>query len=207
MRLPSPMLARSGPLPNNTGWTFELKYDGFRAIVRTGNDYTVRSRRGWNMTERVSELAAIPADAVFDGELVALGEDDWPYFPAVCDRVLRGYKRIRLTYLIFDLLELDGEPTIGLPLCERRLLLDSLSLHGPHWQTSATFDDGNALLAVAVERGLEGVVAKRAAERYRLGERSWVKTKNRSYWRYGTEVEAKQRSWERQTASHDGAGM
>jgi len=44
MRLPSPMLARSGPLPNNPGWTFELKYDGFRAIVRTGENYTVRSR-------------------------------------------------------------------------------------------------------------------------------------------------------------------
>jgi len=160
MRLPSPMLARSGPLPNSPGWTFQRKYDGFRAIVRSGENYTVRSRRGWNMTERLPELAAIPADAVFDGELVALGEDGWPHFPAVCDRVLHGNQRIRLTYLIFDLLELDGEPTIHLPLRERRLLLGSLGLDGPHWKASASFADGEALFAVAVERGLEGVVAK-----------------------------------------------
>jgi ATP-dependent DNA ligase len=60
-----------------------------------------------------------------------------------------------------------------------------------------TFGDGESLFAVAVERGLEGVVAKRTAERYRPGERSWVKTKNRFYWRYGAEVEAVRRSRER----------
>jgi ATP-dependent DNA ligase len=44
---------------------------------------------------------------------------------------------------------------------ERRRLLDSLALHGSYWQKSAVFDDGEALLQVAQERGLEGVVAKR----------------------------------------------
>jgi len=37
--LPQPMLARSGPLPTRPGWSFEPKWDGFRAIVRTGDDY------------------------------------------------------------------------------------------------------------------------------------------------------------------------
>jgi bifunctional non-homologous end joining protein LigD len=69
--------------------------------------------------------------------------------------------------LIFHLLELDSAPTIQLPLRERRPLLDSLSLDGPHWQASAIFDEGDTLFAVAVERGLEGVVAKRTGERYR----------------------------------------
>jgi hypothetical protein len=50
------------------------------------------------MTDRVPELAGIPADAVFDGELVALGQDGWPHFPPVCDRVLHGEQRIRITY-------------------------------------------------------------------------------------------------------------
>jgi bifunctional non-homologous end joining protein LigD len=76
-----------------------------------------------------------------------------------------------------------------LPFRERRRLLDSLRLHGPHWQTSAIFDDGEALFAVAQERGLEGVVAKRLSVSYRPGERGWVKVKNRSYWRWEIERE------------------
>jgi bifunctional non-homologous end joining protein LigD len=50
------MLARSGPLPTRPGWSFEPKWDGFRGIVRTGEDFAVRSGRGWNMTERLPEL-------------------------------------------------------------------------------------------------------------------------------------------------------
>jgi len=51
MPLPDPMLANPGPLPTGRGWSFELKWDGFRAIVRSGDSYCVRSRRGWLMTE------------------------------------------------------------------------------------------------------------------------------------------------------------
>jgi ATP-dependent DNA ligase len=90
MALPEPMLARSGPLPVAGGYAFELKWDGFRAIVRAGESFGVRSRRGWNMTPLVPELATLPIDAVLDGELVALGEDGWPYFPLVRERLLNG---------------------------------------------------------------------------------------------------------------------
>jgi bifunctional non-homologous end joining protein LigD len=183
------MLARSGPLPHQDGYAFELKWDGFRAIVRAGEGFAVRSRRGWNMTALLPELAALPVDAVLDGELVALGEDAWPDFPLVCDRLLNGRASIPLIYIVFDVLELDGQATIHLPYRERRRLLDSLGLHGPHWQTSAVFDDGEALFTVAQERGLEGVVAKRLRGAYRPGERGWIKTKNRGYWRYALERE------------------
>src|SRR5438093_213745 len=50
------MLARSGPLPAEPGWAYELKWDGFRAIVRTGEGFQVRSRRGWNMTPHLPVL-------------------------------------------------------------------------------------------------------------------------------------------------------
>jgi ATP-dependent DNA ligase len=53
------MLARSGPLPTEAGWSYELKWDGFRAIVRSGREFRVRSRRGWNMTPLLPELAAL----------------------------------------------------------------------------------------------------------------------------------------------------
>jgi bifunctional non-homologous end joining protein LigD len=190
MTLPEPMLARSGSLPDAHGHAFELKWDGFRAIVRAGECFGIRSRRGWNMTPLVPELAALPVDAVLDGELVALGEDGWPYFPLVCERLLNGRRRIPLLYIIFDVLELDGQRTTHLPYRERRRLLDGLGLDGPSWRTSAVFDDGQLLFAVAQEQGLEGVVAKRLASPYRSGQRGWVKVKNRHYWRYPLEVDA-----------------
>src|SRR5690348_13827745 len=120
MPLPAPMLARSGRLPTDSGYAFELKWDGFRALVRTGDDFRVRSRRGWNMTELLPELRELPVDAVLDGELVALGEDEWPDFPSVCERLLNGNRSIPLVYVVFDVLEMEGERTTHLPFRERR---------------------------------------------------------------------------------------
>ena len=64
LRLPLPMLARSGSIPERGRWPFEVKWDGFRALVRTDGDFAVRSRRGWSMTEFVPELAELPACGV-----------------------------------------------------------------------------------------------------------------------------------------------
>lgn len=98
MPLPEPMLAKPGPLPTGSGWSFEPTWDGFRAIVRSGKDYCVRSRRGWHMTELLPEFASIPIEGVFDGELVAFGADGFcPRFDdgaalweSVRDRGLKG---------------------------------------------------------------------------------------------------------------------
>ena len=57
MRLPEPMLAKPGQLPDGPEWRFELKLDGFRAIISTKAGLRVRSRRGWDMTALVPELA------------------------------------------------------------------------------------------------------------------------------------------------------
>ncbi len=65
------MLSRPGPLPFGSGWSFELKWDGFRAIASTEDGLYVRSRRGWNMTTVLPELRGLPAGLVLDGELVA----------------------------------------------------------------------------------------------------------------------------------------
>jgi bifunctional non-homologous end joining protein LigD len=76
------MLARSGPIPSRGDWAFEVKWDGFRAVVSTeGAPLRVRSRRGWDMTDLLPELSALPVAATFDGELVAFGDDGAPDFP------------------------------------------------------------------------------------------------------------------------------
>jgi bifunctional non-homologous end joining protein LigD len=103
------MLARSGPIPTRGDWTFEVKWDGFRALVSTeGAPLRVRSRRGWDMTAIVPELSALPVAATLDGELVAFGPDGCPDFPLLCERMLMRRLGIAVTYMVFDLLSVDG---------------------------------------------------------------------------------------------------
>jgi len=192
--VPAPMLARSGPLPVRGRWAFEPKWDGFRALVSTVDGLRVRSRRGWDMTPMLPELAALPARGVFDGELVAFGGDGLPSFPLVCRRLLQRDGCVPLVFIAFDVLELEAAALVSRPYAERRARLEALNLAGPAWLTSPVFDDGEALWAVVRERGLEGIVAKRRSERYRPGERSWVKVKNRAYWRFPLELEAVRRT-------------
>jgi ATP-dependent DNA ligase len=94
---------------------FEPKWDGFRAIVRTGEDFAVRSRRGWPITDLLPEFASLPIRGVFDGELVAFGNDRKPSFRQVCRRMLERNASVPVTLILFDVLRLDGEATIGLP--------------------------------------------------------------------------------------------
>jgi bifunctional non-homologous end joining protein LigD len=97
------MLARSGTLPTRGDWNYEVKWDGFRAIVSTeGAPLRVRSRRGWNMTPLVPELSALPVAGTFDGELVAFGEDGTPDFPLLCEKMLMRRPNIAVTYVVFD---------------------------------------------------------------------------------------------------------
>ena len=87
LRLPDPMLTRPADLPLGPGYAFEVKWDGFRALVSTLDRLRVRSRRGWDMTERLPELASLPESLVLDGELVAVGDDGRPSFPRLSNRI------------------------------------------------------------------------------------------------------------------------
>ncbi|MBV8258086.1 MAG: ATP-dependent DNA ligase, partial [Actinobacteria bacterium] len=116
-----PMLATlSDDLPTGDGWTFEPKWDGYRALgyVR-GGDAKLVSRNSNDLTTRFQPVAkelvkALRSpDAVVDGEVVALDETGRPSFSAM------QQGSTRLAYEVFDLLELDGEPLVGLPLSER----------------------------------------------------------------------------------------
>jgi ATP-dependent DNA ligase len=69
------MLLRSGRLPTSGDYAFEPKWDGFRALVSRNGHLRVKSRRGWDMTSLVPELAGLPDGLGVDGELVAFGDD------------------------------------------------------------------------------------------------------------------------------------
>jgi bifunctional non-homologous end joining protein LigD len=188
------MLARSGRLPTGGEFAYEVKWDGFRAIVSTEAELRVRSRRGWDMSEQVGFLAELPVRAVLDGELVSLDADGKPDFPQLCECVLQRHSSVPLTYMVFDVLSVEGEPVVSRPYRERRHILEELRLDGPQWRTPEVFDDGEALWEAVCEHELEGVVAKRMSGRYLPGRRGWTKTKNREYWRYEMEREGGLRS-------------
>src|SRR5215217_7837612 len=188
MRLPGPMLARSGPIPPGRGWTFEPKLDGFRCLVCTHAGFRARSRRGWRMEHLLPELRRdLPDGLQLDGELVALDESGRPDFHRLSSRVLHGRPGISLTLFVFDVLAVEGLSMTMQPYSKRRALLEELELERQHVRLVATFEDGEALFAAVCQRGLEGVVAKRLRDPYRAGERGWVKTKNRATARFAEE--------------------
>ena len=176
-----PMLATMAEeLPRGGDWTFEPKWDGYRALghVRAGQARLV-SRNGNDLTGRFPELAralvkaAHSPDCVVDGEVCALGEQGRPSFSAM----QQGATAV--VYEVFDLLELDGVPLVDLPLSERRERLEALIGRSASVQVSGAFADGEALLEAAKAQGLEGVMAKRAGSRYTEGKRTrdWLKVK------------------------------
>jgi bifunctional non-homologous end joining protein LigD len=190
-----PMLAKLAPLPaHGTGWATEVKWDGVRAIAycRPGRiELQTRNRnvvsKQYPEVRRLSrQLGA--RDAVLDGELVAFDTDGLPSFERLQQRihqtdanvVRRRMKSHPVTYVLFDLIYLDGRDLTAEPYTRRRELLEGLGLEGESWQTPA-YSVGHAeeLLAASAARGLEGIVIKRLDSTYAPGKRTgaWLKVK------------------------------
>ena len=144
------------------------------------------------MTTALPELRRLPGGLVLDGELVAWKGSE-PYFPHICRRVLNWDLSIPLTFIVFDLLRLNGTDITERPYSERRKLLEGLDLNSSWWRTGDTFPDGAALFSSVCAMGLEGVIAKKRSSRYHPGDRGWIKVKNPNYWRRAAEREAMSR--------------
>jgi bifunctional non-homologous end joining protein LigD len=182
-----PMLATlADALPAGDDWTYEIKWDGYRALgyVRNG-EAKLLSRRDNDLTQRFLPIAKALEKAtrsptcVVDGEVCALDDHGRPSFSAM----QQGKASTPLIYAVFDVLEIDGAPVVDLPLEERRerlqQLLNTQTKGAQAVQVSATFDDGEALLAAAEQQGLEGVMAKKLGSKYCEGRRTrdWLKIK------------------------------
>jgi bifunctional non-homologous end joining protein LigD len=191
-----PMLARLSELPaSDEGWATEVKWDGVRAIAycRPGR-LELQSRNLNEITAQYPEVRGLSPglgarDAVLDGELVAFDERGRPSFERLQQRihqtsesvVRRRTKSHPVTYVLFDLLYLDGRDLMDEPYSRRRELLDRLGLAGESWQTpSCSTGHARELLAASAEHGLEGIVMKRFDSRYAAGKRNgnWLKVKN-----------------------------
>lgn len=192
------MKAVSGTLPeDDEHWAFEIKWDGMRILsfVERDGKVRLRSANGIDSTNRYPELRALGEvlagqAAVLDGEVVAFDDDGRPSFGRLQGRmhlsssaeVTRRAGAVPISYVVFDLLRLDGNDVFPLPYLERRRLLFEVVSEGGCWQVpSHRVGDGALLLDAARERGLEGVMAKRIDSPYLPGKRSaaWRKIKVR----------------------------
>jgi len=144
-------------------YAFEFAWGGERALAYvTGGQVRLADAAGADVTREHpwvrglgEQLGARPA--LLDGEIAELEEAP--------------------TYVIFDLLHLDGHSLLGEPYHRRRAMLDGLGLAGPHWRIAPCFPgEGAAVRRVARERGLPGVVAKLLDSPYEPGAtcESWL---------------------------------
>jgi len=183
-----PMLANESVLPSSTrGWAAELAWGGVRAIARCRpgrldlrdaelEDIGAR----WPEVHRLSRQIGA-RDAVLDGEIVVFDEEGRPDRERLARRAKPGSdsavrRRARenpATYVIFDLLFLDGEDLTDTPYKRRRELLAGLGLEGEAWRVPSNATSKiKELLAAAAGQGVDGLVVKKQSSLYAPGRRT-----------------------------------
>jgi bifunctional non-homologous end joining protein LigD len=183
-----PMLANESVLPSSTrGWAAELAWGGVRAIarcrpgrldLRDGDLEDIGAR--WPADHRLTRQVGAH-DAVLDGELVVFDEEGRPDRERLARRdkegadsaVRRRARENPATYVIFDLLFLDGEDLTDAPYRRRRELLAGLELEGEAWRVPANATSKiKELLAASAGQGVDGLVVKKQSSLYAPGRRT-----------------------------------
>jgi DNA ligase D-like protein (predicted ligase) len=169
-------------IPDQPGWVFELKLDGFRGqAVHDENGIRLYSRNGKDFTRKFPRVTAALKTALqpgtaLDGELVAFDEMGRPSFAAIQD----ANSETNVVFFVFDILQSHGKDTKQLPLTERLALLQSAFMPSDIVQHCEHFiGPVEKFLAGVRKIGGEGVVAKRLSSTYESGRRSGSWTKMR----------------------------
>src|ERR1700730_11330546 len=188
------MLARAAPdIPREGSWLYEPKWDGFRAIVfRDGPNVHIASRNALALERYFPELIqplrdALPERAIVDGEVV-IATDHGLDFDALQQHIHPAASRVRMlsektpaSVVLFDLLARDADDLRERPLEQRRQgVIAAITSSPTVGVTPQTTDPQEATTWFTRYEGagLDGVVAKDPAGRYRPGERRWIKVKH-----------------------------
>jgi bifunctional non-homologous end joining protein LigD len=171
--------------PAGRGWLHEIKYDGYRMHARIdGAKIQLLTRTGLDWSHRynrtIETLRSLKVKSAYlDGELCALNADGVPVFSRLQAAMDEG-RTDQLVFFAFDLLFLDGQSTVLLPLIERKERLHRLirrEIAGLRY-SEHVLTDGPRFREHACKLGLEGVISKRADRPYAPGDRGiWVKSK------------------------------
>lgn len=172
------------------GYVYEPKLDGTRALCYKDGKIKFINRRDRDITERYPELdisSSIRArDCVLDGEIVVFDDAGNPSFRLLQKREQASPSVYHLrsgqhpsTYVVFDILRHDGQDLTSVPLSQRRLVLESVVSEGASIRTIVQTREGRKLWQLILDRGVEGVMAKRMDGAYEQGVRSknWLKIK------------------------------
>lgn len=176
-------------VPDGREWSAEVKLDGYRieAVRTSAGAVTLFTRNALDWTARFPAVARALADwplpsATLDGEIVAVAPDGRSSFQTLQQALQpAGSAGMRLRYVVFDLLSLDGTDVRRLPLRDRRALLREALASRPARsivQPVKTFAARGDALQRACAAGLEGLVCKRLDAPYVAGRhRHWLKVK------------------------------
>jgi len=198
-----PMLAQPAP---NVGEAFRMlgdrialehKIDGARVQIHCGEaGVRIYSRALNEITPSLPEVVELAQplrsrNAILDGEVIAI---DAGGRPLAFQEVMRRFGRVRdierlrveqpVQLFVFDLIALDGNLLIDVPLEERYAALsdvaDSAAITRAARIVPSTVAEGNQFYARAIADGYEGVVAKALASTYMPGARGrgWIKIKS-----------------------------
>jgi bifunctional non-homologous end joining protein LigD len=171
-------------LPEGEDWLYELKLDGYRALLlKDGSLIRILSRNEKDLTQMYPTVAAAglklkAGQAVIDGEIVALAPDGRPSFQALQHR--GSHPRHRIVFYAFDVLTADGRDLMSAPLARRRACLQQIICEDATLRLSQDLPGTVTEIVETVRAaGIEGVIAKRKDSPYRIGERSndWLKLK------------------------------
>lgn len=190
------MLAKAATsIPQQPGWVYEPKWDGFRCIVFfDGNDVYLQSRDLKPLARYFPEVqeglaTALPAPAILDGEIVIMGPHGLDFdgllmriHPAA-SRVAMLAKETPASFVAFDLLGEGDDDLRSLPFVERHQRLEEYAraMQPPAFLSPGTNNESTA--RDWFERfegaGLDGVIARPATSPYRAGDRALAKIKHR----------------------------
>ncbi len=191
MRQYKPMLAQSALAPfSSDDWIFEVKWDGIRAISYISEKLSIRSRNQKELTDNfpeLYELKDLAKDTVLDGEIIVM-KDGKADFAALINRSQNTKagdidylaRKFPATYILFDILEKDGKELLDIPLMERKKILENSVKEGKFVVLSLFVEDtGIDYYRAALEKGVEGIMAKKKQSLYEPGKRSndWLKIK------------------------------
>jgi bifunctional non-homologous end joining protein LigD len=170
-------------LPEGEQWTYEVKWDGYRALLlKSGDRVRLLSRKDNDLTATYPTIEAagrkLQAEtATLDGEIVALDPKGRPSFQALQHR--SAHRNYAIVFYAFDLLHFNGEDLTHLPLIDRQKRLASIGKGSGILLSEPLPGTPRQVIEAVSGIGLEGIVAKRKDSRYQSGERSgaWVKLK------------------------------
>ncbi|KKX54196.1 hypothetical protein [Brevibacillus borstelensis] len=190
-----PMLLEQKDQPfDDSRFIYEPKIDGHRLILsKISGKTTLYTRHNNECTAQYPELLEWPVekDIVLDGEVYCVDQDGQIDFELVMsrfqtkgtERIVAAAKRQPVGLMVFDILHYDGQDLRGVPLMQRKEILDSVVPDTPSIHKIQFLEKGGTALFDAIkQQDLEGIVCKRKDSRY-IGKRSadWIKVINYQY--------------------------